>query len=77
MPTINSTFFDGLLSTPLVLPAPVAGALAALFVVVVVMAIRRVARGNASRVAVPALAFVYTTGKSICRSSAPRSMNRS
>jgi hypothetical protein len=56
MPTINSTFFDGLLSTPLVLPAPVAGALAALFVVVVVMAIRRAARGNASRVAVPALA---------------------
>ena len=29
MPTINSTLFDGLLSTPLVLPAPVAGALAA------------------------------------------------
>jgi len=57
MPTITSTFIDGLLSTPLVLPAPVAGALAALFVVLVVMAIRRAAQGgNASRAAVPAFA---------------------
>jgi hypothetical protein len=50
MPTINSAFIDGLLSTPLVLPAPVAGALAALFFVMVVMAIRRAARGSGSRV---------------------------
>ena len=55
MPTINSTLFDGLLSTPLVLPAPVAGALAALFVVMVVMVIRRAARGNASRLVVALL----------------------
>src|SRR5689334_23265038 len=53
MPPINSTFIDGLLSTPLVLPAPVAGALAALFLVVVVLAIRRAARGNALRAMLP------------------------
>ncbi len=52
MPT-NSTFFDGLLSTPLVLPAPVAGALAALFLVMVVMVVRRAVQSNASRVIVP------------------------
>lgn len=53
MPPMNSTFIDGLLSTPLVLPAPVAGALAALFLVVVVLAIRRAARGNALRAMLP------------------------
>jgi hypothetical protein len=37
---------NGLLSTPLVLPAPVAGALAALFLVMVVMVVRRAGRGN-------------------------------
>ncbi|HZP69132.1 MAG TPA: hypothetical protein VFB29_04235 [Pseudolabrys sp.] len=58
MPTINSTFIDGLLSTPLVLPAPVAGALAALFVVAVFIAIRRAARGNASRVMMPLFAVL-------------------
>ena len=53
MPAINSAFIDGLLSTPLVLPAPLAGALAALFVVMVVMAVRR---ATASRLAVPLFA---------------------
>ena len=57
MSTINSTFVDGLLSTPLVLPAPVAGALAALFFVMVVLAIRRVTQGQASRIVVPVLAI--------------------
>jgi hypothetical protein len=56
MPSINSTFIEGLLSTPLVLPAPVAGAMAALFFVMIVVALRRAARGNVSRVAVPVLA---------------------
>jgi hypothetical protein len=58
MSTINSTFLDGLLSTPLVLPAPVAGALAALFVVMVILALRRVAQGHASRIVAPLLAIV-------------------
>ena len=58
MSTINSTFMDGLLSTPLVLPAPVAGALAALFFVMVILALRRVAQGQASRIVVPLLAIV-------------------
>ena len=57
MSTINSAFLDGLLSTPLVLPAPVAGALAALFFVMVVLAIRRVAQGHASRILAPMLAI--------------------
>jgi hypothetical protein len=56
MPTSNSSFVDGLLSTPLVLPAPVAGALAALFLVLVILAIRRVTQGHASRIVVPLLA---------------------
>ena len=41
MSIIDSASVNGLLSTPLVLPAPVAGALAALFLVMVVMAVRR------------------------------------
>lgn len=57
MSTINSTFVDGLLSTPLVLPAPVAGALAALFFVMVILAIRRVTQGHASRIVAPVLAI--------------------
>ena len=57
MSTINSTFVEGMLSTPLVLPAPVAGALAALFFVMVVLAIRRVTQGQASRIVVPVLAI--------------------
>jgi hypothetical protein len=43
---VNSASINGLLSTPLVLPAPVAGALAALFLVIVLMAARRVARNG-------------------------------
>jgi hypothetical protein len=58
MSTINSTFVDGLLSTPLVLPAPVAGALAALFFVMVILAVRRVTQGHASRIVAPVLAIV-------------------
>jgi hypothetical protein len=57
MSTINATFVEGLLSTPLVLPAPVAGALAALFFVTVVLAIRRVTQGHASRIVLPVLAI--------------------
>ena len=49
MPSANGTFLDALLSTPLVLPAPVAGALAALFFVLMVLAVRRAARGGGSR----------------------------
>jgi hypothetical protein len=41
MPIIDNASINGLLSTPLVLPASVAGALAAFFVVVVVLALRR------------------------------------
>ena len=57
MSTINSTFVEGMLSTPLVLPAPVTGALAALFFVMVVLVIRRVTQGHASRIVVPVLAI--------------------
>ena len=57
MSTINSTFVDGMFSTPLVLPAPVAGALAALFFVMVILAIRRVTQGHASRIVAPVLAI--------------------
>jgi hypothetical protein len=57
MSTINSAFVEGLLSTPLVLPAPVAGALAALFFVMVFLVIRRMTQGHASRIVVPVLAI--------------------
>jgi hypothetical protein len=54
MPKFDGAFIDGLLSTPLVLPAPVAGALAALFFVMVVVAVRRAARdGGPPRLIVP------------------------
>jgi hypothetical protein len=56
MSTINSTFVEGF-STPLVLPAPVAGALAALFLVMVVLVIRRLTQGQVSRMVVPVLAI--------------------
>ena len=56
MSTNISTFVEGLLSTPLVLPAPVAGGLAALFFVMVVLAIRRVTQGSVTRIVVPLLA---------------------
>jgi hypothetical protein len=61
MPIIDSGSINALLSTPLVLPAPVAGALAALFLVVVVIAVRRAARGGGSRLLVP-LAAVAICG---------------
>ena len=57
MSTMNRTFVEGMLSTPLVLPAPVAGGLAALFFVMVVLVIRRVTQGHASRIVVPVLAM--------------------
>ncbi len=49
MPIIDSGSINGLLSTPLVLPAPVAGALAALFLVMVVVAVRRATYSGGSR----------------------------
>jgi hypothetical protein len=57
MAIIDSASINALFSTPLVLPAPVAGALAALFLVVVVMAVRRAARGGGSRLLVPLAAI--------------------
>ena len=53
MPIVDSASINGLLSTPLVLPAPIAGALAALFFVMVVMAVRRAARGGGPRLLLP------------------------
>src|SRR5262245_56457066 len=44
---------NGLVSTPLVLPAPVAGAVAALFLVMVVVAVRHAAHGSVSRLLLP------------------------
>src|SRR5262245_52557937 len=49
MPITDSASVNGLLSTPLVLPAPLAGALAALFLVLVVMLVRRSDGGVVSR----------------------------
>jgi hypothetical protein len=53
MPTIDGAFINGLLSTPLVLPASVAGALATLFFVIVVIAVRRAASGGGPRLLLP------------------------
>ena len=47
-----------MLSTPLVLPASVAGALAALFVVLAVMALRRAGAGGLQRLLLPVAAIV-------------------
>jgi len=58
MPIIDSASTNGLLSTPLVLPAPLAGALAALFLVIVVIAVRRVSRGAGPRLLLPLSAIV-------------------
>jgi hypothetical protein len=58
MPLIDGAFMNGLFSTPLVLPAPVAGALAALFLVMVVMVIQRATHGNASCLLLPLSAIV-------------------
>jgi hypothetical protein len=49
---------NGLLSSPLVLPAPVAGALAAFFVVMVVVAVRGAAQGGVSRLLLPLAVIV-------------------
>lgn len=58
MPIIDSASTNGLLSTPLVLPAPLAGALAALFLVIVVIAVRRVSRVTGPRLLLPLSAIV-------------------
>ena len=57
MPPIDGAFINGLLSTPLVLPASVAGALAALFVVIIVIAVRRAASVGGARLLVPLTAI--------------------
>jgi hypothetical protein len=49
MPIAENASINGLFSTPLVLPAPMAGALAALFLVMLILAIRRAAHGTGSR----------------------------
>jgi hypothetical protein len=53
MPMVDGASVNGLLSTPLVLPAPVAGALAALFLVMVLMAVRRAVHDGGTRLLVP------------------------
>jgi hypothetical protein len=61
MPIIDSTSINALLSTPLV---SVAGALAALFLVVAVMVVRRAARGGGPRLLVP-LAVIAIGGVAV------------
>jgi len=58
MQSVEGMFENGLLSTPLVLPASVAGALAALFVVLTVMAVRRASRTGGPRQLLPLSAIV-------------------
>lgn len=53
MPNIDGSSINGLLSTPLVLLVSVAGALAALFVVLTVMAPRRAGAGGMQRLLLP------------------------
>jgi hypothetical protein len=50
MPSLDGATLNGLLSTPLVLPASVAGALAALFIVLLVLALRRAGSAGRPRV---------------------------
>jgi hypothetical protein len=50
---VDGESMNGLLSTPLVLPAPVAGALAALLLVIVLMAVWRAAHDGGSRLLIP------------------------
>ena len=57
MPNIDGSAINGLLSTPLVLPASIAGALAALFVVLTVMALRRAGAGGIQRLLLPIAAI--------------------
>ena len=56
--TADSSSLNGLLSTPLVLPASVAGALAALFVVLAVMALRRAGAAGLRRWLFPVATLV-------------------
>jgi len=58
MQSFDGMFANGLLSTPLVLPASVAGALAALFVVLMVIAARRASRSGGPRLLLPLSALV-------------------
>jgi hypothetical protein len=58
MTSIDSASLNSLLSTPLVLPASVAGALAALFVVLAVMALRRAGAGGLQRLLLPVASIV-------------------
>jgi hypothetical protein len=53
MSMVGSASVNGLLSAPLVLPAPVAGALAALFLVIVLVAVRRATHDGAARLLLP------------------------
>jgi hypothetical protein len=50
---VGSASVNGLLSTPLVLSAPVAGALAALFLVIVLMTVRRATHDGGTRLLLP------------------------
>jgi len=58
---VDNASLNQMLSTPLVLPAPIAGALAALFLVIVIVAIRRAARGTGSRLVLPICAIAIGT----------------
>jgi len=58
MPNIDASLISGILSTPLVLPVSVAGALAALFVVLTVMALRRAGASGMRRLLLPVAAIV-------------------
>jgi len=53
MPILESALVNGLLSTSFVLPASVAGALAAFFLVMMILAIRQAAHGGVSRLLLP------------------------
>lgn len=58
MPIVNDASLNGLLSSSLVLPAPVAGALAALFLVLMLMVVRSAARGGGFRLLLPLCVLV-------------------
>jgi hypothetical protein len=53
MPMVDSQSMNGLFSTPLVLPAPLTGALAALFLVIALMAVRRAAHNGGPGLLLP------------------------
>src|SRR5262245_38755749 len=54
----DSAVINGLFCTPLALPAPVAGPLAALFLVMAIVVVRRATHGNAWRLLFPLAIFV-------------------